>query len=428
MNRLLLTLIICIASLSAIAAEPPPRPQHNFLFIVDSSVSMEQRKPAAIKLVRDVIASRFDGQIEAGDSIDIWTYDTENNLRGFPPQIWQAENAQRISDAATQYLQDYRFKGKSEFANVASDLSILVPQTKSLLIVIITDGEQPFSGISLDLEINGYLAKKGKLNPTGTDPLLISLAAINGGIRTWTAYFGKGELALASLPGRKPVAKHVAETKSVVPPAAKPVSKAPVLHDATTPEAYSTFNYPPGTRITPLQPAAAPEVKRRDLPLALLASNEWMRAQKTLLAKATEQSAAAVTDKIANVASPSTNSAINTAQTNLAKSPATNATPLAATTKDAEKKTNVVAIASAKPSIREESDTKKNPTQRTITPAAATTVSSSAANLSSHGTLRHGLYISGVTGFSCVLIGSFLLYRKFRRPTQSIISRSLLQR
>ena len=421
MNRLLLTLIACFASLSAIAAEPPPRPQHNFLFIVDSSTSMEQRKPAAIKLVGDVIASRFDGQIEAGDSIDIWTYDTENNLRGFPPQIWQPADAQRISDAATQYLQKYRFKGKSEFANVANDLAILVPQTKSLLIVIITDGEQPFSGIHLDLEINGYLAKKGKLNPAGADPLLVSIAAINGGLRTWTAYFGQGdELALASLPGRKPVIKNVAETKPSKPAPHK-ITKTPVLHDATTPESFATFNYPPGTRITPLQPAPAPEVKRRDLPLALLASNEWMRVQKT-----------APTNKAVNLALTPTNKVI--AATNVVKAPATNSAPLAtaANETETEKKTNVVAAASVKPSTPEQSEKKAAPTakpiQSAIAPTAAAPAPAPSPNLSSHGTLRSALYISGVTGLSCVLIGSFLLYRKLRRPTQSIISRSLLQR
>jgi len=418
MNRLLLTLIACIACLSAVAAEPPPRPQHNFLFIVDSSISMEQRKPAAIKLVRDVIASRFDGQIEAGDSIDIWTYDTENNLRGFPPQIWQPGDAQRISDAATQYLQDYRFKGKSEFANVANDLAILVPQTKSLLMVIITDGEQPFSGIHLDLEINGYLAKKGKLNPAGTDPLLISLAAINGGIRTWTAFFGQGELALASLPGRKSVAKNFAETKPAKPRPQR-ITKTPVLYEATTPETFATFNYPPGTRITPLQPATVPEVKRRDLPLALLASNEWMRVQKT-----------APTNKVANLALAPTNKVI--LATNVAKAPATNAAPLAVATNETEKKTNVVAAASVKPSTPEQSEKKAapaiNPIQSAIAPAVAAIVPAPSPNLPSHGTLRSALYISGLTGLSCVLIGSFLLYRKLRRPTQSIISRSLLQR
>ena len=425
MSRLLLTLITCLASVSALAAEAPPRPQHNFLFIVDSSVSMEQRKPAAIKLVRDVIASRFDGQIEAGDSIDIWTYDTENNLRGFPPQIWQPRDAQHINDAATQYLQNYRFKGKSEFANVANDLAILVPQTKSLLIVIITDGEQPFTGIHLDLEINGYLAKKGKLNTAGTDPLLVSIAAINGALRTWTAFFGQGELSLASLPGRKPVVRNVAEIKPAKPAPQRVTAKPVALHEATAPETFATFNYPPGTRITPLQPTApAPEVKRSELPLALAASNEIVRMYKASLAKPGAPSV--TTNRATNLAAVSTNKIVTSAPTNIVKGPATNSRPFAAATDD--RKTNVIAAASVKPSTPMHPDKKEARATQQVTPTAAASASAPSPNLSSHGSFRRALYISAVTGGSCILIGGFLLYRKLRRPAQSIISRSLLQR
>ncbi|MGZ8940381.1 MAG: VWA domain-containing protein, partial [Limisphaerales bacterium] len=269
MNGLHLILVALLGFASAFGAETLRRPQHNFLFIVDSSSSMEQRKPAAIKMVKDVIASRFDGQIEAGDSIDIWTYDTENNLRGFPPQIWTSTNAAQIIESATHYLQQYQFKGRSEFANVATDLNLLVPQTKSLLIVIITDGEQPFAGINLDLEINGYLAQKGKIGTQSKAPLLVSLAAINGIIRTWTAYFGEGSLALASLPGRKAKLAAAPPVKEKTKPIVKTHSHEPVVKlDASPSESFSTFNFPPGTRFNPADESAVPAAGEKPLTLA----------------------------------------------------------------------------------------------------------------------------------------------------------------
>ncbi|HVK57244.1 MAG TPA: VWA domain-containing protein, partial [Candidatus Kapabacteria bacterium] len=261
MIRLHLIFVALTAAVSALTLSGADRPQHNFLFVVDSSLSMSQHKAAAIKLVRNVIASKFDDQIEPGDSIDVWTYDTENNLLGFPPQIWQPTDAARISDAIAEYLGKYRFKGSSDFGQVATDLTMLVPQTKGMLIVVITDGEKPFSGINRDLEINEYLSKKGKLGASN-GPLLVSLAAINGDIRTWTTYFGTGAVDLATLPERTKRTATVAQTKPQAPPKAQPVQKpAPKAQHPPIPSTpiegqQFVFNFPPGARVTPLNSPA----------------------------------------------------------------------------------------------------------------------------------------------------------------------------
>ena len=417
MNRLpliLVALAICLAPRGD-SAETPPRAQHNFLFVIDSSISMESRKATAIKWVREAIASRFDGQIETGDSIDIWTYDTENNLNGFPPQIWTPSTAKQISDDAAQYLEKYKFKGKSEFANVITDLDILIPQTKSLLVVIITDGEQPFSGFPLDLEINGYLAKKGKLGAHSPNPLLISLAAINGKIRTWTAYFGEGNMGLASLPGRKaapPVA--VAEKKAApVPPSTTPTVQpsrvSPKINASA--EAPPIFNFPPGTKFTPVEPSPL------EKPLELLVKERLAQVRS-----------APKTNALAKTA---TNVASSAGLTNAAKPVAKAAPPTPAATNVVEQKlkpTNAVAL-----SITNQPATNSTVAVAATKPPAGptlpeTSVASRSSGLGVEWTVQRTFYVAGMTGASCFLVGLFLLYRKFRRPTQSIISRSLLQR
>lgn len=421
MNRLHLILISLLGVASAFAAGTVHRPQHNFLFIIDSSISMEQRKPAAIKLVRDVITSGFDGQIDAGDSIDIWTYDTENNLRGYPPQIWSSTNAARIIESATQYLEGYRFKGRSDFANVATDLNILVPQTKSLLIVIITDGEQPFAGFHLDLEINGYLAKKGRIGTQAKDPLLVSLAAINGAIRTWTAYFGQGEIALASLPGRKVKATVATaqqpETIQKAKPVAKPTLKEPVVKlDASPSAAFSTFNFPPGTRFNPLDAPAVP-VTKSEKPLELSKSRS---AVKSNLGKAGGDLVTTAAPGTATNATRSTNSAQMVAAAPPTSAPTNSTTSLAS-------RTNAVATVASVSSSAPPSGQSPLSNERANLKSSHQN-SSHSVPVSAHGAIRQAIYVSALTGVGCVMAGIYLLYRKFRRPTQSIISRSLLQR
>ena len=329
MIRLQFILIALVAGFSPLFAGEAERPQHNFLFVIDSSSSMSRHKTAAIKLVRQVIESRFEDQIEPGDSIDIWTYDTENNLRGFPPQIWKSADAARIADAAAQYLEKFQFKAKSDFSNVATDLDLLVPQTKALLIVVITDGESPFSGIKLDLDINEYLAKKGKLGPS-QDPFLISISAIKGALRTWTAHFGKGVPDLATLPERSSSTANIAKTGLTQDTEGSVKAKDPAKPEAifaTQPRATWSptpspltmvpnndfiFNFPPGTKITPVEePKIVPKAGEKSL--AALAAERLVKAAELRSNKVSAANLEKATEKqIVQLDSYKTNSNVAT--------------------------------------------------------------------------------------------------------------------
>jgi hypothetical protein len=457
MIRLHLIFVALMAAVSALTLSGADRPQHNFLFVVDSSLSMTQHKAAAIKLVRNVIASKFDDQIEPGDSIDVWTYDTENNLLGFPPQIWQPTDAARISDAIAEYLGKYRFKGSSDFGQVATDLTMLVPQTKGMLIVVITDGEKPFSGINRDLEINEYLSKKGKLGASN-GPLLVSLAAINGDIRTWTTYFGTGVVDLATLPERTKRTATVAQTKPQAPPKAQPVQKpAPKAQHPPIPSTpiegqQFVFNFPPGARVTPLD-TPANKSTRLDKPFDISDAIKNVRATNPaptlaeLAASILAKKAANSNAPIANAVVPTNRTIVQTADsakpatvpsgTNAAKSllvaeakaPETNrpAVTNVALVVSTNKTTNVAMVAAKIDTVISNA-----PNESVSKPVVASTVpkvsATSSTNINHPGTWRRAMYVSAITGVCCVGMGILLVIRKFRRPSQSIISRSLLQR
>ena len=429
----LLYILTAILAFSAVAKAGPDRPQHNFLFIIDSSFSMSARKPAALKLVQDIITSGFNGQVEPGDSVDIWTYDTENNLRGFPPQIWQGTNAQLMARTAADYLQKYQFKGRSQFANVATDLNILVPETKNLLTVIITDGEEPFSGISLDLIINEYLAKKGKLGTPSNQPLLISLAAINGSFRTWTAFFGEGQLQLAHLPERaKPApAASVASAEVNKQPAARPKAELrPPEHGRQT-QHVATRPLPQATRITPGPGEDEDEVNPLERPLELPLNEQLKHFKWPVQSKLSAPPSA----KTAHLSKPPANQrpapnvvAASPAPVKIAEPQATNSLALVPAPAPVQP-TNVpivVASTTAPAPPGTPPPAPNLPLNPEVKTAAKT--SSSAKAFREPATLHRAIYISGFIGAGCILVGIYLLIRKFTRPTQSIISRSLLQR
>lgn len=425
MSRLHLFFLCLVMSLGSIAAERAELPQHNFLFIVDSSISMAPRKAAAIKLVRDIIAAGFNGQIEAGDSIDIWTYDTENNLYGFPPQIWRANEAQRIAGTAARYLEQYKFKGRSRFANVATDLNSLVPQTKNLLTIIITHGEEPFSGISLDLIINEYLAKKMKLGVPAAEPLLISLAAIKGSFRTWTAYFGEDDLHLASLPERRvaPLALAEAEAKKPQPKASAPESRKQASRKRAEPSATVA-------RVLPLSSDISEEdALERPLELSLseqLKNLKWPPQSKVAapVSKPVSVAKSAPTAPATKVAGPVEKTKIAEVQR---ETKATNAALLSFATISTNRATNGSLAAASTAGTPPPATTRKTALSASGQIGGMKANAASATNLVTATTFHRGFYISGMAGLSCLVIGIYLI-RKLRRPAQSIISRSLLQR
>lgn len=460
MYRLHIIIIALMTSFLASEARAADRPQHNFLIIVDSSISMAPHKETAIKWLKEIVAKRFDGQIEPGDSIDVWTYDTESNLRGFPPQIWQPAQATKIADEAATYLENYRFKGRSDFKRVAEDLAMLVPHTKNLLIVVITDGEEPFSGFSLDLEVNGYLSNRNKLGPS-KGPLMISLAAIDGALRTWTAYFGEGVVDLATLPSRgekdRVVTQRQSKKQEKPTPqqlARVPVPKQPepVLIPTSQPGAksQSVFNFPPGTRITPIQLPSNPDGTPQEQPLESKHLNtqltQSVTEQETVTRPATptsiaqtsvvtdklpENNAAVIVPKPAPVSPVSSHGATTQPKPVQAKTqilPHTNASPVV----DTDKQTNINAVAGIRPPASSNSSAhaanlqgtaRNNMARGKVVPSAT-----AATSMPPQSTVRNATYGAGIMGAGCIFLGAFVLFRKLRRPSQSIISRSLLQR
>lgn len=460
MFRLHIVIIALVTSFFALETRAAERPQHNFLFIVDSSISMAPHKETAIKWLKEIMAKRFDGQIEPGDSIDVWTYDTESNLRGFPPQIWQAAQATKIADEAATYLENYRFKGRSDFKRVAEDLAMLVPHTKNLLIVVITDGEEPFSGFGLDLEVNGYLSNRNKLGPS-KGPLMISLAAIDGALRTWTAYFGDGVVDLATLPSRGGTDRVVtqAQVRKQEKPKPQQLARVPapkqpesLLIPTSQAGAKSqfVFNFPPGTRITPIEPPSNPEITPQEHPLELKIPHTQLThsvkeqttatraatplpvAQTAVVTnKAPENNAAVIGAKPARVSTVSPQAPLiltTPVQVKTQGTPRTNSSLVVAT----NKQTNIVAVAVIKPSTPSNSSVhasnlhvaaRDDKAKAKAVPSTAT-----APNMLAQSALRKAGYGAGIMGAGCVFLGAFILFRKLRRPSQSIISRSLLQR
>jgi hypothetical protein len=413
-------ILFCLTlGLRAQEKEKAPLVQHNFLFVIDSSLSMATRKETAVQMVRELITNRFEGQIEAGDSIDIWTFDEENHISSFPPQIWVDSEARQIADAAAGFIESVKFKGRSRFEPVARDIDALLPHSKRLLIVILTDGQEPMSGISLDLDINAFVAKEKRTKPNAKLPFQISIAAVNGRFREWSAYCDIRDQVLASLPKRSKPAPVVA---AATQPKALEKKVEPKREPKKEQETPMIFELPPGARLA--LPAPAPKTV---VPVTQPVAAPVKEEPKTL--QPTNAVAAAVPPVKTNaVELPRTNAPALAAKTSV-EPPAPPATKLPEpVAKIKDEPVDLAAVPNAAATkISSEPEAKVVSPVTTKTKAISTHEDTAPLP---QATISAGMIFSGVAaaGFAIIALGGLLFLKRAKaREGGSIISRSLLR-
>ena len=418
----LLTILSCLA-LTASALEPgvsnesTNRPQYNFLFIVDTSQSMSRKKETAVKLMRDVITSGFNSQIEPGDSIDIWTYDSQNHISSFPPLIWEEAEVQRIATTAALFIEDIKFKGRSSFNPVAADLESLVPHSKNLLTFIITDADPAVARIPLDLEINEAIAADKTLSRS-RNPLLISLAATNGHFHQWAVDNGEGRLFLATLPVRPKPEPKIAKVDPQNNAELKPKNE-------TAPEPPVVINYPPGTRITPLAFS-----KNEPKPVAPVLTEDPLVLETIELDNTPDESPANPVPTVAAV-TPTPPRDLKTSHSQKDPAPATSEpiqvpaiqvpTVISNSVANQAPSTSTVVAAAAVLGTEKETASER--------PEPAPGIENPIVAINSPAVSTSAIYLAIVTGLSIFGGGVYLAFRRLRaRHGSSIISKSLLQR
>jgi hypothetical protein len=254
---------------------------------------MADRKGAVVSGVHDLISASFARQIEAGDSVRLWTCDAPPDDERPEPIRWDPEDIAFTSRKLSEEIRDVRFQRGTLLGPTMSELAALAPQTSVLLAVIYTDGEEPLSGISSAPEINRELPKLRREANRLKRPIQVALLARDGQWTDWRLTVGADPRFMCRLPAR-PKPRIVAET---VAPAPVPEPQAPVEPLQEKP---SIVNYPPGAKVvaavTEPAPTAsenppAPDIVLEPEPTRSVAE-EAAPAEPVLVAKTHEKPAA----------------------------------------------------------------------------------------------------------------------------------------
>lgn len=374
------------------AAHAQQKQAERWLFVFDTSYQMKKDLPATITTLEQMLGTSAGGQLNAGDSVAVWTYDQKLHTSGFPLIGWNPIQAADISSSIVTYLKRQRHRGDSSLAAVQPELQHVIAISERLTIIIFCDGESSLQGTPYDNGVNQNFRSGLADRKKNRQPFVVALRTQLGEFVNCTVAFPPGNISFPPFPKLPPPP----ETNKPTPPKAPPA--------------------PPAVRVI-----TGP-------PLVIVGTNVSTNLNATV-AKAPPSSTstnAVPTEAPVQAASQPTNQPATVAPTGPAAASTKTNAPAAGATHVA---TNVTLVASSppnapKPSLTETAATPVITAAASQSPAASVAKPASAGDTAEQQT-RILIWIGVGLLAAAVVLVILLLVRPGHRPRGSLISHSM---
>lgn len=192
--------------------------QERWLLIFENSAAMKKRMPAVAVEVQKLFFTSMAGQMHAGDSLGVWTFDQTLHVGEFPLSIWQPDLAANTASNLVVFLNKRSFKGEVNFNALQPVLSEVVAGSQRLTVLVFCEGQGDFIWTPYNDAINQSLREHYAERKKDGQPFVILLRVQDGKYFGCSINFPPGGLNLPIFP--------------TVPEVAKPVAAATNLADA----------------------------------------------------------------------------------------------------------------------------------------------------------------------------------------------------
>lgn len=192
----LLLLFVCFLAASAFAPDlsaqnkPAPAtaavPPNRFLFIVDTSASMERHARDVQQLVVNLLSTSASGQLHRGDTLGVWTFNADVYTGNLPLQRWIPEDWWQIATHITEFLQQQHYGKKSRLDRALADMYEVIGNSDIITVFLISNGEGKMQGNPFAAEINAAYKESLKDMKKDRMPVVTVLQAKGGKIIKYT--------------------------------------------------------------------------------------------------------------------------------------------------------------------------------------------------------------------------------------------------
>jgi hypothetical protein len=217
-------LALLLLSLPIHAQDSPNR----FLFVFDTSSDMKDRIKAEQFEITQLLVTSMNGELHAGDSIGVWTFDQTLHAGQFPLATWSPDNASEIADSLNKFLREQHYSKATGFAALQPVLNTVIKSSPRLTVIIFSDGEDSINWTPYNDGINQMFAQRKANQTKARQPFILVLRSQLGQYIGCTMNFPPGMLNLPDfppLPQPPPVqaAPAPAPVPEPAPPAVKPL-------------------------------------------------------------------------------------------------------------------------------------------------------------------------------------------------------------
>jgi hypothetical protein len=212
-----------------------PAVSSRYLFIVETSRTMQPRTAGAQRAVRELLASSMRGQLRRGDSLGVWTFNDTLYTGKFPLQKWSLEAKDEIATSVASFVGNQKCEKKADFNPVVPALDKLVRGSDYITIILVTDGEERITGTPYNGQINEFFQLWRDQQRKAQMPFLTILRASHG---TITHYAMNTAPWVVEMPPLAPEIQALAEAekKPAAPPKVQTSSVPPLIFRGKNPE------------------------------------------------------------------------------------------------------------------------------------------------------------------------------------------------
>ena len=266
-SRLLLALLCLPAFSGPVPAQPAQAGR--WLFVFDTSPAMKKNLPATADAVNRLLATSALGQLQAGDSVGIWTYDRQLRAGQMPLLNWWPAQAAAISSNLVAFLEHQRYRDDSTLPVIQTLLPQVIANSERLTIIIFCDGKSDLRGTPYDAGVNQSFHDALADRKKNRQPFVVVVRTQLGKYVGCTLNYPPGGIALPPFPELPPPPTNTPAPPKVHPVIA-PAAKVPPLVIIGT-KVGTNLNampvvVPPSANANPAAPAAPVKATTNAMP------------------------------------------------------------------------------------------------------------------------------------------------------------------
>jgi hypothetical protein len=193
-----------------------------YLFVLETSHSMQRRADGTLQAIQDLLSGGIGGQLRRGDTIGVWTYDSELHVGGFPLQQWTPDTHRPVCLRIANFIKEQKYQGQAKLDKVLAAMESVVKDSPLITVILLSDGTQEIQGTPFDDRINESFKMWKSEQQSARMPLITILRGVEGKVTQFTVNPAQWQVEVPPLPAeyqKAQIAKAITNAPPKSPPA-----------------------------------------------------------------------------------------------------------------------------------------------------------------------------------------------------------------